>query len=252
MKVARVLVSLYPGPLRDRWGAAMEAEASDWRSWPDLVRGVGDGWLHPMIWPADSAALRRRRAAATVVAVAFVCWLIGHFVAEQETLLPGDLRHAWPFAGNDVFVLLGLALLAPLPRLNVPAATEIAIRAVRLLAPPAILGAVVVLVAHLNPVPEPCRFLTMMCWWTALVLGAIQGCRVIAGIGADVGVQPGPLRLTAGICVLVVALATQGTIILGSSAAGGQLNPLLASLGLVVLLLVSTFAATLRDLWQLG
>lgn len=62
--------------------------------------------------------------------------------------------------------------------------------------------------------------------------------------------QPGPWRLTAGIWMLVVALATQGTVILGSSAAGGHLNPPLALLGLLKLLLISTFAGTLLDLRQ--
>jgi hypothetical protein len=39
MNVARTLVSLYPRPFKERWGAALEgdARAAGWRCWPNAL-----------------------------------------------------------------------------------------------------------------------------------------------------------------------------------------------------------------------
>lgn len=84
----RVLVALYPPAFRDRWGRELtdEVERTGWRSWPRLLVAVAAMWLHPAIWPADSAIERRRRAAGLGVVVTAAGWLAAHAVLESSEL----------------------------------------------------------------------------------------------------------------------------------------------------------------------
>jgi hypothetical protein len=47
VNVARILVSLYPRPFKEHWGAALEGDAqtAGWRSWPNVLVSLLDMWI---------------------------------------------------------------------------------------------------------------------------------------------------------------------------------------------------------------
>lgn len=232
MSVEARLVRLYPAAFRRAWGPDVETEAraAGWRSWPSLVAGVVDMWLHPAIWPARSTAERRARVTTALVAVGLAGWLVGHAGAEQHAL-PGH-------TACTTLLLLGLGLAAPWPRALVATARRVA----HLLAAPALLGAAAVAMAR-SDLPPPAAVTVLATWWMALGIGAVQVCRVLASLGPDALVPPSPVRLRAAGHALVAALATAGALFLVTgdvSAATG------------VLLLAAVGVGTLRDLEPQG
>ncbi|GAA1713364.1 hypothetical protein GCM10009765_73060 [Fodinicola feengrottensis] len=256
MTVIHLLVRLYPGPFRDRWGSDLAAEAGRTgpKSWPSLLFGIADSWLHPVIWPATSNVERRYRATAMALIVAFSGWLLGHVVGELDAVFPTGTARGWPLATADVAMLVGLALLAPMPHWTFATITTIARRATRGLAVPATLGAAVAVLANsvdAATVPAVVRITALLCWWLALIAGGIQSCRIFAELQDEVTVPPSPTRLLLGITVVAVALAVPGSVIVASSVAGGRFDLLGAALGTGILLLVLAFVATLRDLRHL-
>lgn len=256
MSVARSLVRLYPNAFRERWGALAEDEATaaGWKSWPNLIAGIADMWLHPAVWPADSPVQRQRRAATMAITVALGSWFFGHVAAEQGDPLSRSGMDAWILHGCTTLLLVGLAQVAPLPRPSPAAVTTLIGWAVRRLAAPAALGATVVLVVHhitAADSPASLRAVVLAAWWTALALGAIQIPRILTGVGADAVVPPGPARLRCGVWTLAAASAANGATILGRSIAGGHVHLLTAAAGLCLLLLTAVCAGTLRDLRDL-
>ncbi len=110
------LVRLYPASLRERWGAGLEDEvnAGGWRRLPNLLLGLLDMWAHPVVWPTNSAARRRRRAAVLAFVLGLCGWLIGH-VAVEDAMLPTSLTHSWSLYLSDGLVLAELILAVPRP-----------------------------------------------------------------------------------------------------------------------------------------
>jgi hypothetical protein len=253
MNAAQRLIRLYPGSFRERWGPAMEAEVqgAGWRSWPNLVAGIAGMWLHPVIWPADSRAQRQRRAATMAVTVTAACWYLAHAAMELDTPLSGRVARAWPMTACTGLMLLGLLLVMPRPRLTLDAASTVLRGAARRFAAPLILGAAVVAGVRTGVytvAPTLLRPVLLSCWWTALALSAVQGCRVVAGLGAGVVVAPHPGRLRLGMWTLTLAGTVAGSILLSVSVTSGQLDLWSAAPGIGLLLLPSAFAGTLRDL----
>ncbi|MBO1414433.1 hypothetical protein [Streptomyces sp. FH025] len=252
--VVRSLVRLYPDAFRERWGAMVEDEArgTGWKSWPNLVVGIVDMWLHPAVWPADSPAQRQRRVATMGITVALAAWFLGHLAAEQAGPLPAEAVREAVMHGCTVLLLLGIALVAPLPRPTPGAAITLLSWAVRRLAGPTALGTVVVVLVHggidADASPPTLRTAVLAAWWIALGLGAIQIPRIFTGVGADAVVPPGPGRLRAGVWTLAGASATGGATLLGGSVTGAGLHPLGAGIGVGLLLLTAVCAGTLRDL----
>ena len=117
MSATTWIVRLYPAPLRERWGPDLEGEAGagGLRRLPDLLIGALDMWAHPVVWPADTPAQRRRRATVLAFVVGLGGWLIGH-LAVQELDLPATMTHSWSLDLSDVLLLAGLLLVTPLPR----------------------------------------------------------------------------------------------------------------------------------------
>ncbi|WP_328617093.1 hypothetical protein OHS18_12590 [Amycolatopsis sp. NBC_00355] len=66
----------------------MEVRTSGPRSWPNLLAGVADMWLHPAAWPARSAAQRQARVVAMAVIVTGIGWLAAHLMIEDTRGLP--------------------------------------------------------------------------------------------------------------------------------------------------------------------
>ncbi|MER7755733.1 hypothetical protein [Kitasatospora sp. NPDC097643] len=259
--VARSLVRLYPDAFRERWGAMVEDEArgAGWKSWPNLVVGIVDMWLHPALWPADSRTQRQRRVATMGITVALAAWFLSHLAAEQADPGgpggPGDGLSAYGARGaimhvSTTLLLLGIALVAPRPRPTVGAVVTLLRWALRRLAVPTAFGTTAVLVVHsgIDTSPPTLRTAVIAGWWIALGLGAIQIPRIFTGVGADVVVPPGTGRLRLGVSALAAASATGGATILGVSLAGGVFHPLGAAVGAGLLLLTAVCAGTLRDL----
>ncbi|WP_163508121.1 hypothetical protein [Fodinicola acaciae] len=238
MNVTKALVWLYPRPMRERWDIQ-----ADWRQLPDLLRGIADSWLHPAFWPATTPAQRRRRATAAAATMMFLAWLAGHAVLEQDPLLPATLTHAWQLSAIEVVALVGLATIAPLPRLTVATIRRAAAR----LVPPAGLAAVVVVVANSPHVPPgPVRGLVLIGWWFALLVGGLQVCRLVADVD---GRTPGPLRLRLGLWAVLVAAGATAAAILGFAVTlrdpyAGVVGAGIAAVALVVL----TTARDVREL----
>ncbi|GAB7183836.1 hypothetical protein ATKI12_3667 [Kitasatospora sp. Ki12] len=255
--VTRSLVRLYPEAFRERWGSMVEDEArgAGWKSWPNLVAGIVDMWLHPAHWPADSPAQRQRRVATMGITVALTAWFLSHLAAEQAAPLPADGLREGVMHGCTTLLLLGITLVAPRPRPTLRATTTLLGWALRRLAVPTLLGTAVVVLVHggvdADASPPTLRTAVLAAWWISLGLGAVQIPRIFTGVGADTVVPPGTGRLRAGVRTLAAASATGGATILGLSVAGAGLHPLGAAIGLGLLLLTAVCAGTLRDLRDL-
>jgi hypothetical protein len=251
MSAAERLVRLYPAAVRERWGEGLveDARAAGWRAWPDLLRGVADMWLHPVVWPADSRAQRLRRAATLGVAVALFTLMLGHAAGEQGVPLGSAPGGAWLVRGCGGLVLFGVLLAAPRPRLSRAAASALLRRTARLLTVPVLLAAAVVVLAHLDTGPAgPGEHLAADGWWAILAAGAVQACRVVAGLGTATVVAPSAWRLNLGLGSLAAGSLLTGSAAL--SAAFGRPAPdrVAVAAGSALVLLALALTATLRDL----
>ncbi|MEZ0094914.1 hypothetical protein [Streptacidiphilus sp. EB129] len=253
MRLHRGLVRLYPAAFRDRWGAALveEAQAAGWRAWPNLLAGIADMWLHPAVWPAESRAQRRERAAALAITVAVLAGLFGYVAGEQGVPLSSAPGGGWTGKACTVLLLLGLALVAPLPRPTRAAVTVLLARAVRRLGGPAVLVAGLVAAMHLAPrevAAAPWHGLVVAYWWTVLAVGAVQLSRIFAGLGGTVIVAPRSGRLLAGMWSLTATSVLVGSIVLGTSAARPAPDRIAVAAGAALVLLAWALTTTLRDL----
>ncbi|HEX3781476.1 MAG TPA: hypothetical protein VHX38_17590 [Pseudonocardiaceae bacterium] len=252
MSVASGLVRLYPSALRARWGQDLveEANAAGWKSWPNLLVGIADAWLHPAIWPADSRVRRGGRSAAMAVLITVAGWLLAHLTTSSGARSFADLLN-----GCAALLCLGLLLVAPLPRLNLRAIGRLLVESIRGLALPVLLAAGAVLFVHLHVgvVTGPLLRATVLgCWWGSWALGIVQGTRIIARLGPDLVLPPRPARLRLGIGVLTATTAGAGTTVLGFALTQDRPGPLPAVLAVVLLLSAVASGATLRDLRQLA
>ncbi|MGI5233024.1 hypothetical protein [Actinoallomurus iriomotensis] len=252
-----MLVRLYPAAFRSRWGPALEGEigTGGWKAWPNVLAGIADMWLHPVVWPAESCTQRYRRAATMAVAVSAVCWFITHAVMELHAPLPVKTAGSWPMSVCSLLMLLGLALVAPRPRMTLNAVIAVVRCAAARFAVPVALGAGVVVCVDTGAytaAPTLLRPVLLACWWTALALAAIQSCRIVAAFGQAVVVPPRPGRLKLGLWVLAAAVTAPGPILLHASTTNGHLDLLSAASGAGLLVLVPAFAGTLYDIRHLS
>jgi hypothetical protein len=248
------LVRLYPASLRSRWGAGLEDEAgaAGWRRLPNLLVGALDMWVHPVVWPADSAAQRRSRAAALVFVAGLSGWLLGH-IAVEDSLLPPDVVHSWAADLSDLLVLAGLVLVVPWPRLSAKAMVRLGAQVLRRLAAPVLIGGAVFVTANMSAELSPTLRVTLLIgWWLALVLGAVQVCSVVAGLDPDDVVAPRLGRLWWGIGVVAAALAVGSGVVLWSTVVDGVTGLLPTVLGGALLVLTVLCGWTLRDLYTIA
>ncbi|MGI5228052.1 hypothetical protein [Actinoallomurus sp. CA-142502] len=257
MNLARTLVGLYPAAFRSRWGPALEHEirAGGWRSWPNLVAGIADMWLHPVVWPAESRAQRCQRAATMAVAISAVCWFVTHAVVELHTPPSAKVARSWPMSACSLLMLLGLGLVAPRPRMTLKAVIAVVRCAAMRFAVPVTVGAGVVLCVNTRvyvAAPTLLKPALLACWWTVLALAAIQSCRIVAALGQAVVVPPHPGRLRIGLWVLAAAVTAPGPILLRASTTSGHLDLLSAASGAGLLVLAPAFVGTLHDIRHLS
>lgn len=252
-----MLVRLYPEAFRRRWGPALEHEirVGGWRTWPNLVAGIADMWMHPVVWPAESGAQRCRRAATMAVAVSAVCWFVTHAVVELHAPPSAGISRSWPMSAYGVLTLLGLVLVAPRPRLSRNAVIAMLRCAAARFALPIALGAGVVVCVRTGAyvaAPMLLRSALLACWWTALALAALQSCRIVAALGHAVVVAPRPGRLRLGLWLLAAAVSVPGPVLLHASMTDGHVDLLSAASGAGLLVVVSAFIGTLHDVRHLS
>lgn len=255
MSVTGRLVSLYPRAFRQRWGDAVEAEARTVgiRSWPHLVHGVVDMWLHPAMWPAETVAQRRARASVLGSAVAAIGWFHTHLVAETDSALSSAITRSWAMTASLMAMVIGLILVTPVPRLTRDAVITTARGAIRRLFIPTVVAAGVVAWAQAGiPATSAWLRLTLLtCWYGSLAAGAIQTCRLVADLGTRFAEPPPPGRLRLGMPILAVGVGLTGAIILAAALAAPGHDVISAVVGAGVLVLALAPIATLRDLHRL-
>ncbi|HEX6471489.1 MAG TPA: hypothetical protein VF069_20475 [Streptosporangiaceae bacterium] len=247
MRLAPVVLGLYPRPVRERWGPDLEAEirAAGWRSLPNTLTGIADLWLHPAIWPGASPRQRRLRMTTMAVALALACWFFSLATVELGGRSAQAAGHAPLMSVGMALILAGLVLIIPCPPVRALAAT--CRIAVTRLAGPAALGAGVIIAVHAGAgsAPSIVRAAVVACWWTALAMAAVQTCRAIAAAGSRLN-PPRPGRLRVGTAVLTAGSAANAATLLGFSQRAGDDLPATAT-GLGLLGLLAVFLLVLRD-----
>ena len=248
MSATTWIVRLYPAPLRERWGPDLEGEAGagGLRRLPDLLIGALDMWAHPVVWPADTPAQRRRRATVLAFVVGLGGWLIGH-LAVQELDLPATMTHSWSLDLSDVLLLAGLLLVTPLPRRRTELGRLVR-QSARRLALPLLVGGLVLVRANLDAAMSPgLRLVLLTAWWGALVLGAVRVCQVVAGLD-PVLAPPHPVRLRLGIGTLATAFAVACAAAVWFTLTDRTAVPAVCLLGGSLTALTLVCGGTLRDL----
>jgi hypothetical protein len=242
MTVAHSLVGLFPRAVRERWGSELadETRSAGWRAWPDLVINLAALWIHPAIWPAESVARRRARAANLALAVTGAGWLTGHALLELSAAVPRGLAHSWILDVCDLITFLGFLLVLPLPRASTwPALVATAVR--HLTIPVLLAGGVVVVVNQQVTAP---RVPMLASWWLALVLGMIQTVRTASSVEP----APGPRRIRVGLWFAVLGLTLSAGVFIAATLASGQDTAagMIAGTGLIAL--AAAGGGTIRDL----
>jgi hypothetical protein len=252
MSPVRALLRLHPASFRERWGAALEADAhaAGHRSWPNLLANAVGLWLHPVIWPATSRAQRHHRAAAMAFALTLATWFVGRAATANDPRLTWHAHRTLTVTDCAAFMLLGAVLILPLPRPTWNAATTLAYKGLRTLAAPALLGAAaLIFVRTAHPAaPTAMRHMVTAAYWLTLALAAIQSARIVATISASAVTPPGPARLRLGIAILAVGGALTAWIGLSSTMTGHGFDALSAATGGCLLILTGMFLSILRDL----
>jgi hypothetical protein len=234
MTASDALLRLYPAAFRERWGDELRAEVdhAGWRSWPNVITGALDLWLHPAIWPVDWPAQRNSRTAAMAMLVTVACWLVAHLTIE-----PGAPAYARALNASAILLAIGFALLTPWPR----AVGRLLGRAIRMLTAPVLLAVGAILAQGHAPHP-----LLLTAWWTSWAFGLIQGCRVVAALGPDVVIPPSLVRTRLGVAVLTAASAgAAGTLVVFAVL---RPAPLPALLGITAALSAFACGIARRDL----
>jgi hypothetical protein len=256
MSVVRMLIGLYPAPFRDQWGRDLEVEAraAGWRGWPNLLVGALNLWLHPAVWPAESPARRRRRAAALAVSVTAVVWFLFYAITELD-----GRANRWAVTASiptccAALILLGLVLVSPLPEPSLRAGVMLLRRGLRHLAGPVGLG-VLLLAWAFGAVPggehSALQPPLIAAWWFAVALGAVGLCRAFISLDPELVTPPSATRLRVGIVVLTVGAVLTGVALLRFALVSEGIDVPSAIAGTALLLLSAAFPATLHDLNQL-
>lgn len=224
MNAGRLLVGLYPAPVRHRWGPELAAEIAHRGvpGWIDTLLGAVGLWLQPATWPETVAGQARRTvvgfAVAIVAAAALGARGFGQTALSVEH--PGTL--AWVAA-----VGAGLAVLAPLPRLRLPALARLVVRLGWAAALPATAFAAMVVLAHSGLVDHPAgveRVGLVAFYWGTLVLGGVRACAVVGRLGPDLVRLPSSRRIQAGLLTIAGGLALGAAEAAATVVAGGRLE----------------------------
>lgn len=251
MNTVRLLLRLHPAAFRERWGAALEADAAvvGRRSWPGLLASAADLWLHPVSWPAASASQRRHRAAAAAFTLTLATWFVDRAGTANDPRLTWHAHQALNVTECAAFMLLGVIVIMPLPRPTRQAATALLRRTAQALAAPAVLFFAGLFLVHvLHPAAHSAaRLLITASYWFTLALGAVQAARIVGTISTSAVTPPRPARLRLGIVILATGCALTAFISLSSMVTGRGFDAVSAAVGGGMLMLTAWFLSILRD-----
>lgn len=252
MRMTRALLRLYPMSIRAYWGSMLEADAQSagWRSWPNLVAAAFDMWLHPVIWPTESVRQRRYRAVAMALVIAATTGIIGRAAAASDGTLSRYPPHAWTLTDCAILLVIGAALVLPLPRPRRDVIALLLRRAFRALAIPLFLvaGAVVFIQSAGAAELSAARPVVATCFWLALAAGAVQAVRVVCMAGCVVLTPPEPVRIHLGFVVLITGCALASLITIKAAVRLSRFDLVSALTSAALLTLTLTLVLTLRDL----
>ncbi|RMI31730.1 hypothetical protein EBN03_16135 [Nocardia stercoris] len=243
------LIRLYPKPWRERWGEDLResVHASGFRSWPNVLVGAVDMWLHPAVWPARDDSRRLARAAAMAITVAGDGWFVANLITED-----GDGRYLPVLRVCGAVLAVGLLLVAPRPRFDRVALGVLLRRGVRGFVPPAVLIAGVVFLVHSGLVPATAtpvlRYGVLGIWWGAWLALAANGCRIVANAGPEIVIAPGHRRSIAGTAVLTAATMVSAAVLIVFAIATAEFDAAAAICGALLLALAVTLAGAVWEL----
>ena len=252
MSPLRMLVRLHPAAFRERWGAELEADASaaGRGSWPGLLSSAADLWLHPVVWPAESASQRRHRAAATAFALTLATWFVGRAGTANDPRLTWRAHHALNVTECAALMLLGVVVIMPLPRPTARAVAALLRKSLKALAAPAVLFAAQLALVHaLHPAAHStARLLITASYWLTLALAAVQAARIVGTVSTYAVTPPRSARLRLGIAILALGGALTAWISLSSTVSGHGFDAVSAAAGGCTLILTGLLLTTLHDL----
>lgn len=251
MTAARVLVALYPPPVRDRWGNDMVAHVTRAGSgcWVNTVAGAIDLWLHPWTWPANSAGQVRRIASTLTFALAVTAALVTRGFGSAQLALTGHhpVQTAWL-----LLIATGVALATPLPFLRPAALARLLAVTARSLTLPAIAMLTLFAVAHSGWVEHPSglvQAVLVVGYWTTLTLAGAGLCNVIANLRGDIAHAPGIRRLQVGLALIGWGLAVGACSVLEGMASSRTFNVSSSLVCIAFVTLAALAAQNARDLY---
>lgn len=243
---------LYPRPYLDRWGDDLcdAARSEGWRSWPNLVASAAAIWLQPAIWPPRHRGQRTARATAMVLAVAGCGWFIANlFTEDAGPVFRQVLR------GCAAALLVGCALVTPLPHPNLTALAAAVRRSTRYFAVPVVLVSTVVIIVHgsvLSRIPPvPIRLAVVSLWWIGWLLAVGAGSRVLANLGPDTVIAPSRRRAGAGGVILAAVALMTGAVLLTFAFSGARFDPFAGVCGALTLVFGCAGTAALCEIRSL-
>lgn len=248
MNAGRLLVALYPAPVRDRWGSELTTEiAHHGRSgWVDTALGAVRLWLQPAAWPETTAGQARRTVVGFAVAIVVAAAL------GARGLGPAGLSPDRPATAVWVATVgAGLAVLAPLPRPRPAALARLIVYLARAAALPVAALTALVVLANSGLVGHPGvaeRVALLAYYWATLVLAGVRACTAVARLGPDLVRLPSLRRIQAGLLTVAGGLAVGAAEIAATVVTGGRL----ATGGLTVVVFVFLTALAVRAVRDLG
>ena len=145
----------------------------------------------------------------------------------------------------DGTTFLGFLLALPLPRPR--AFVRLVGLAARRIAVPVAMGAGAVVVVH-RDLSVPVKLAVIGAWWLALMLVAGQVIRTVADVDLEAVAVPSRRRLRLGLWTTAAGLAGSGLTILMPAIVGSGDGLLGAAAGVSLLVLASAVNGTVRDL----
>lgn len=221
MNAVRLLVGLYPAPVRERWGPDLAAEIAHRgpSAWGDTALGAVRLWLRPATWPETVAGQARRTVVGLAVAIVAAAALGARGFGPAWLAVDRPATAAWVIA-----VGCGLAVLAPIPRPRPAALARLAVHLIRAAALPAAALTVLVCLANSGLVdhPGPSEQVALVTYyWGTLMLAGVRACAAAGRLGADLVRLPSVRRIQLGLLTVAGGLAFGATDIAGGGLAAG-------------------------------
>lgn len=211
MNVPRLIVTLYPPAVRERWGRAMRhdiAQAGP-RSWPNTATEAAKLWLHPSDWPERPAGQTHRVVAVALLAVTIAGGLLVRATAQPAEALDAGIGHPVALIWLAL-IAVSLLLAAPLPELRPAIILQLARAAARTLTAPALIVFAMWLTANSGVLDHPAAPVSdaLAAWyWATLAFAGLRLCTLAARV-VRLGRPPSTRRLQLALALIGAGLTT--------------------------------------------